>query len=526
MKKIFLTAFISLSTMATMAQKSCPVIPQPQQSKHLSGAFTLSEQTVIQIQDTSFYGQAKYLQQWMLNMYGVMLPIGRANKTSTIRLERKNGTGKPDAYTLTMLPNQVTIGSASAEGIINGIATWIQLSASGNYQQHQLLIDCWSITDAPLYTWRGLLLDESRFFFGKEKVKSILDWMAIYKLNRFHWHLTDAPGWRLEIKQYPLLTTVGGIGNHHDSKAPATYYTQEDIREIVVYAAQRGITIIPEIDMPGHASASNRAYPEFDGGGTDKYPQFTFNPGKESTYQYLSNILKETRQLFPGGIIHIGGDEVTFGNAGWDSDTGIIRLKAAQQLKTRKEVEDYFVQRMADTVIKLNSKVMAWDEVATASLPPANTIVTWWRQEKPENLKMALDKGYQVVLCPRIPFYLDFVQDSTHKIGRRWNGGYNDLKTVYNFDANQLPVVSQHAGQILGIQACVWTETVQNSKRLDFLLFPRIAAVAETAWTNPSQRNYNDFVVRLKAHLGYYEKEHLYYFDADHPEKHKENGVN
>jgi hexosaminidase len=409
--------------------------------------------------------------------------------------------------------------------VVNGISSWLQLSDAGNATKTSRKIDCWTINDQPQYKWRGILLDESRFFFGKEKVLSLLDWMAYYKLNRFHWHLTDAPGWRIEIKQYPLLTTVGGIGNHNDPKAPAAYYSQDEIREIVAYAKERGITVIPEIDMPGHASAANRAYPEFDGGGTAKFPQFTFNPGKESTYQYLTNILREVDELFPGSVIHIGGDEVTFGNEGWDKDSGVQKLKSAQHLNTRKEVEDYFIQRMADTVIKLHNKVMAWDEAATASLPASNTIITWWRHDKPENLKLALDKGYQVVLCPRLPFYLDFVQDSSHKIGRRWSGKFNTLETVYDFNAAVFPGVKDHLTQILGVQACVWTETVQNKNRLDFLLFPRIAAVAEAAWTSEGRKNYDDFLNRLKPHIGLYEKAHLYYFDAAHPGKHTESGA-
>src|SRR5690606_13307445 len=170
-----------------------------------------------------------------------------------------------------------------------------------------IAIPAWEITDQPRYAWRGLMLDESRHFFGKEKVKSILDWMAFYKLNRFHWHLTDEPAWRLEIKKYPLLTLIGGIGSFTDGAAPAAYYTQQQIHEIVAYAAERNITVIPEIDMPGHATAANRAYPEYSGGGTEAHPHFTFNPGKEDTYAYLTDILRETNALFPSQLLHLGG---------------------------------------------------------------------------------------------------------------------------------------------------------------------------------------------------------------------------
>lgn len=524
MKKMLLLVLAGVLAMyAANAQETCPLIPKPAQAKLSSGAFILSKETVIQLQGKSLYSQGKYLQQQLLNLYGAMLPIVTKPGKHTILLREDKNAGNGEGYTLNISPGAVSIMAGDTAGIINGIASFIQLSVFGTFSDRQLMISCWQIKDQPKYAWRGVLLDESRFFFGKSKVKSVLDWMAFYKLNRFHWHLTDAPGWRIEIKQYPLLTTVGGIGNHNNSKAPAAFYTQEDIREIVAYAAQRGITVIPEIDMPGHASAANRAYPEFDGGGSEKFPQFTFNPGKEGTYQYLANILKEVRKLFPSGIIHLGGDEVTFGNAGWDKDPGVINLKTKYGLTDRKQVEDYFIQRMADTVIKLRSKVMAWDEAASASLSPASTIITWWRHDKPETLNMALDKGYKVVLCPRIPFYLDFVQDSSHKIGRRWAGKFNDLQTVYNFDANSLPGVSAHASQVLGVQACVWTETVQNPERLDFLLFPRIAAVAETAWS--TDKDFTDFEKRLQRHLDFYDRDNLYYYDARKPQRHKESGV-
>ncbi|MFP4367730.1 MAG: family 20 glycosylhydrolase, partial [Bacteroidales bacterium] len=170
------------------------------------------------------------------------------------------------------------------------------------------------IREDPEYGWRGIMLDESRHFFGKDKVKSILDWMVYYKLNRFHWHLTDSPGWRIEIKKYPKLGHVGGIGNHTDPFTPAEFYTQEDIKEIIAYAKERKIVVIPEIDMPGHATAANHAYPEYSGGGSERYPDWTFHPGREGTYQYLTDILREVDALFPSQMVHLGGDEVSCGN--------------------------------------------------------------------------------------------------------------------------------------------------------------------------------------------------------------------
>ncbi|NLU90873.1 beta-N-acetylhexosaminidase [Chitinophaga sp. Ak27] len=506
-------------------QTVCPVIPLPVKAVKESGVFPMSAQTVICAGDASLQPLAVYLRGELQRRYQLPVTVGKKAGATTIYLKQSGKDTNVDAYTLIVNKKAITIAAAHREGIFNGIATLLQLSTAATSHGGVLTIDGWKITDAPQYAWRGLMLDESRFFFGKKKVLQLLDWMAFYKLNRFHWHLTDVPGWRLEIRRYPLLTTVGGIGNIVDSTAPAAYYTQEDIREIVAYAGLRNITVVPEIDMPGHAAAANRAYPAFDGGGTDRYPRFTFNPGREGTYQYLSDILTETAQLFPAGMIHLGGDEVTFGNAGWDSDTGITRLKQQHGLKDRKAVEDYFIQRMADTVLRLHNKVMAWDEIATATLPADSTIVCWWRHDKPEALAMALDKGYSVVLCPRLPFYFDFVQDSSHHIGRRWaKGAFNSLETVYNFSAAELPSVPGHASQVLGVQACIWTETVHNDNRLDFLLFPRISALAETAWTPADRKNFKGFTDRLKTQQQLYKQAGLYYFDIFNPGWHKESG--
>ncbi|KAG4080535.1 hypothetical protein HA402_013993 [Bradysia odoriphaga] len=519
MKKCLVAIAIIFTVLPAMAQQICPVIPLPVKADKKNATFKLSDAIVITAEDTSL---RSYLQAELARRFGIVVASRQQPGSPEIVLKKERSVTNPDAYTLNIDKRRIVISAGAREGFFNGIQSLLQLATlSGKALQ----VPCWNISDAPQYTWRGVMLDESRNFFGKQKVKSILDWMAFYKLNRFHWHLTDVPGWRLEIKKYPLLTTVGGIGNIVDPKAPAAFYTQDDIREIVAYAQERCIVIIPEIDMPGHAAAANRAYPAFDGGGTDRYPQFTFNPGREGTYQYLADILKETDQLFPSQLIHLGGDEVTFGNAAWDKDTGVIRLKQAQGLHDRKQVEDYFIQRMADTVLKLHNKVMAWDEIATAHLPADSTIVCWWRHDKPEALAMSLEKGYSVVLCPRLPFYFDFVQDSSHKIGRRWkNGEFNPLQAVYNFSAGNIPVTKGHEALILGVQGCIWSETVHNDKRLDFLLFPRIAALAESAWTVSSRKEYQGFLGRLKAQQPLYAKDHLNYFDVFQPTKHPESG--
>ncbi|RXK61658.1 beta-hexosaminidase [Lacibacter luteus] len=491
----------------------CPVIPQPQTAAKQTAIFQLSNKTAFVVTDKKFKDAAYYLQQKLLEQFHIAVSMQQTSQHTVIRWqEAKQKDLKAEGYNINMSANEIVITANDEQGAFYAAVSLLQLFNSSKQQHENLLVDCWNITDAPLYGWRGLMLDESRHFYGKEKVKSILDWMAFYKLNRFHWHLTDEPGWRLEIKKYPLLTLVGGIGNYTNAFATATFYTQEDVREIVRYAAERNIVVIPEIDMPGHATAANKAYPQYSGGGSDKHPDFTFHPAKEETYSYLTTILRETNALFPSGMLHLGGDEVSFGNEKWAADPLVQALMKKQNLATVNKVEQYFMQRIADSVFSMHAKVLAWDEVAESGLPVDKTILFWWRHDQPKQLQTALSKGYDVVLCPRLPLYFDFVQDSTHTVGRKWGGKlFNPLKNVYDFAVTNLsPVSSSNSKQVLGIQANVWTEAMQDEQRLDYMLFPRIAALAEAAWT--SRKNFDVFSQNLTKHFVLYRKAGINYY--------------
>ncbi|MFW5835471.1 MAG: beta-N-acetylhexosaminidase [bacterium] len=369
------------------------------------------------------------------------------------------------------------------------------------------------IREDPEYGWRGIMLDESRHFFGKDKVKSILDWMVYYKLNRFHWHLTDSPGWRIEIKKYSKLGHVGGIGNHTDPYMPAQFYTQEDIKEIVAYAKERKIVVIPEIDMPGHATAANHAYPEYSGGGSERYPDWTFHPGREGTYQYLTDILREVDALFPSQMVHLGGDEVSFGNHRWKTDPEVQELMRRNNLDDLKAVENYFMRRMNDSLMKLNNHILVWDEMADAGLPKDRSVIFWWRHDQPEQLKLSLENGHKTVICPRLPFYFDFVQNEDHRFGRKWGGRFNELQDVYEFSLSGLGIDEEQRSLVLGFQGNVWTETINNEQRLDFLLYPRIAALAETVWCAEGRKDYGDFLSRLKSHLNLYRDHSIYFYN-------------
>lgn len=508
---VFFSIVFFAATKQAFAQ--CPVIPQPLSAVKQTASFQFTSRTAFVVADKRLKNAAYYLQQKLLEQFHVAVSMQATAQFSAVRWEMAKGKElKAEGYNISMSANEIVITANDEQGAFYAAVSLLQLMNNSKEQNGIVPVDCWNITDAPLYSWRGLMLDESRHFFGKEKVKSILDWMAFYKLNRFHWHLTDEPAWRLEIKKYPLLTLVGGIGTYTNRYTPAAFYTQDDIREIVQYAAQRQIEIIPEVDMPGHATAANKAYPQYSGGGSVKLPDFTFHPGKEETYSFLTNILRETNALFPSGMMHLGGDEVSYGNEKWAADSLVKALMKKQNLSSVLKVEQYFMQRMADSVYSMNAKVLAWDEVADAGLPVDKTIVFWWRQEHPEQLQTALNKKYNVVLCPRLPFYFDFVQDSTHSPGRKWNKLYNSLENVYAFDAALLaPVTTENKKQLLGIQANLWTETMPNTQRLDFMLFPRIAALAEVAWTN--KKDYNQFKQTLITHFTLYKKDGIQFYN-------------
>jgi hexosaminidase len=521
MKFKLLTVFLLLS--ACVWAQNVNIIPQPFSVNRQEGQFYLNNRTTIGTSDTALSVLVGYFQKEIYKAKSIALAQNVSGSESLIELKLSGTPQTTGAYTLNITPERITVSSSNKDGVFYGLMSLLQLIKDQQADNdNNLCLQACKIADAPRYQWRGLMLDESRHFFGKEKVKQLLDWMAYYKLNRFHWHLTDVQGWRIEIKKYPKLATIGGMGNYSDTSAEAEYYTQNEIREIVAYAAQRFITVIPEIDMPGHATAANKAYPEYSGGSVAGYPNFTFNPANENTYQYLADIIKETNSLFPSHMIHLGGDEVAYGVKAWSLDTAIARMMQKKNFEGVNQLEQYFFKRMADTVTSLNSKILAWDEATGGSLPPDKTIIFWWRQNLPGQLHLALQKNYQVVLCPRLPLYFDFLQDTGLVAGRNWNGVFNRVTDVYSFPDRQIPADELNSKLIAGIQANIWTETIESEKRLDYMLFPRIAGLAEAAWTAPELKNEMAFTDKLKADFKNYDAGGIYYYNPFDPSFHPE----
>jgi len=508
---------ISISENTGVSRRNYAIIPQPQQVIEGGGVFLLNKYTPVQVSPPQLNDVASYLSFELLKFRQLPLTIGYGSPDHpAVKLVLEKGDFNEEGYELTITTAGIVVRGATVAGVFNGTVSLLQLIVNAEQVNGNFSVPVISIKDQPQYKWRGLMLDASRYFISKEKVISILDWMAFYKLNRFHWHLTDVPGWRIEIKQYPKLTLVGGIGDHNDPNKPAQYYTQEEIAEVVAYAAKRNIEVIPEIDMPGHATAANNAYPAYSGGGSERHPHFTFDPGNEATYGYLTNILRETNTLFHSGMIHVGGDEVHYGNQQWATNKGIQELMTKNHLKDSKEVEQYFIKRMADSVFRLNAKFLAWDEQVESGLPKDKTILFWWRDDQPKLFNTLLSKGYQTVVCPRMPYYLDYVQYGSHLSGRQLKGKVNDLEAIYRFSAADLMDDKNNKDKVLGVQGNVWTEMITNDHRLDYMLFPRIAAVAESAWTT-DRNDYPGFVNRLAPHLKQYRLQKIYYFNPINP---------
>ncbi|MDE1191223.1 MAG: beta-N-acetylhexosaminidase [Arachidicoccus sp.] len=497
-----ITLYLLLFTSLFAGAQTCPVIPLPNAFTKSEGTFILSNTTSIKSTSEQCKFLVDYFIQRTYSIKKIKINAAKHNSTSIeIKLIPAKNTANEEAYSLIINQKTVTLTSSSLHGLFNGVNSLLQIILRANVAgDNKLQLACWNIQDAPAQEWRGFMLDESRHFFGKKIVEQLLDEMAFYKLNYFHWHLTDEPAWRIEIKKYPNLTAIGSAGDYEHRNGAKQFYTQEEIREIVAYAAKRFITIIPEIDMPGHATAANRAYPQYSGGGTVQHPEFTFNPGLDSTYSYLTNILKEVAALFPSKIIHIGGDEVSFGNEKWASDVHIKELMQREHLTALTDVEHYFIKRMADSIIKMGCTAAGWDEVATSGLSSKNTLIFWWRHDHPEQLKYALDKGFRVVECPRLPFYFDFVQRPQDKQGRRWGKSFNTIKNIYNFNSDSISA----SKNIKGYQAALWTEQVRSVDRLYYMIFPRIVAVAEAAWTKNANKNFYDFNNRIDALFPYW----------------------
>lgn len=394
-----------------------------------------------------------------------------------------------EAYHLRVADDGILIEASDPRGLFYGTQTLRQLVATD--ASGVRTVPNVDIRDAPRFRWRGLLIDVSRHFFGKPTILRIIDEMAAYKLNILQLHLTDDPGWRLEIPGFPKLTEVGALDPKTGTRQ---FFTARDIREIVAYAAARHIIVVPEIEMPGHSGSEARAYPEFFDG------QGRFNPGKPETYEFIRRVLTEVARLFPGPYLHFGGDEV--GDDAWQDLPEVARLKAEHGLATTHDVQSYFGRRVAAIIQRLGKRPMAWDEQAEAGADK-DVVIFWWRKGRPDVLDAATKAGYDVVLSPVDQVYFDYPQ-ALGEPGAPWEGNDNgptSIAKILKWEPVPDSFNPQQAGHVLGVEAAAWTEFIESERYLEFMTFPRLLAFSEVAWGRRGPRDEGEFNVRLKPHI-------------------------
>lgn len=410
------------------------------------------------------------------------------------------------AYTLSVKRGGILISAADEEGVGYAIQTLRQMILPEG-------IPTAEVKDRPRLAYRGLMLDESRHFFGVKEVKKLLDEMQRYKLNRFHWHLTDAGGWRLEIKSKPLLTAESAYRSESDwvkwwirgdrryrkagsEGACGGYYTREEAREIVAYAAARGITVIPEIEMPGHSEEVLHAYPVLSCSGRALRGESDFCVGNPMTYSFLEEVLEEVYAIFPSAYVHLGGDEA--GKSAWKSCPKCREVMRKNGLKTLDELQSYFIRRMGERIEKSGHRFIGWDEILAGGLAPGAIVMSWRGMEG--GLK-AVRSGHRVIMTPSPECYLDYYQEDPLTVDYESNEGFCDIARTYALDPVPEELTAEEASLVLGLQGNMWTEYVKTPSDLEYKIFPRLLALAEIGWTPRAKQSWEDFRLRVNRHI-------------------------
>ena len=536
MKHLMISLLVAIVAMTATAQGNKAdyrVVPLPDRIDGIKGAdFRLTEQSLVNYPagDRNMERNAAMLSQYVEEMTGVHLStrptVNMKDRTGNISLIIDPKMNGDEAYSILVTPKGIEISGRTAAGVFFGIQTLRKSLPVGTAQAINL--PAAQLVSNPRFGYRGMHLDCSRHFFPVATVKRYLDIMALHGMNRLHWHLTDDQGWRVEIKKYPRLAEVGGwrngttLGHNspvNDGIRYGGYYTQEEIRDIVRYAADRYITIIPEIDMPGHMLGALAAYPELGctGGPYEVWGKWGVTDdilcvGKDHTLQFVKDVLDEVMQLFPGEYIHIGGDESP--RVRWQEcplcqqrikDLGI---KSEGKKSAEALLQGWFTTQIQDYLAAHGRRIIGWDELLGCDVDPSATIMSW-RGAEPgaEGAKL----GHDVVMTPVGPLYFDYYQTSS-----TWNeptafGGCNTLEKVYNFEpvAEDLPADKRH--HILGAQANLWTEYVTCEPQVQYQVLPRMAALAEVQWIQPEAKDYQDFKTRLTRLVDIYKLYHWTY---------------
>lgn len=480
------------------------IIPQPTKVVERDGVFTITPQTVV-------YSDKLYLEVAALfaNQAGLVASDARKAKASAkiqfLVADKSEGLDST-SYKLDITPEKVVVKATSRAGAMYGMSSLMQLML---LQPELGQLPCASIVDQPRFSYRGMHFDVSRNFFPVSFVKRFIDLMALYKMNYFHWHLTDGPGWRLEIKSYPLLTqkaawrTHGtwkewwGSPRHYmeegSSNAYGGYYTQEQARDVVKYAAQRGITVIPEIEMPGHSDEVIAVYPNFSCSG-EPYKSGEFCIGNEDTFKFLESVLTEVIDIFPSKYIHIGGDEAN--KAHWKTCPKCQALMKKEGMKSEDELQSYTIHRIEAFLIKHNRKLLGWDEILEGGLAPEATVMSWRGEQGGVD---AAKMGHDVIMTPGGYCYFDSYQadPATQPLAI---GGFVPIKKVYSYEPIPAALDASQAKHVLGAQGCIWTEYMPTQEHVEYMVFPRLLAMSEVVWSAKENRSWESFHKRLQSH--------------------------
>jgi len=500
------------------------IIPAPVSIKKTAGEFDLGWQTYL-VADSANSRAVVFFTDYLHNALRMYKVKKRAAKSvsNTIVLTAKGTENLPaQGYRLTITPKSITVAGKGA-GLFYGIQTLIQLMPANRLPNFKL--PCLEIEDYPRYTYRGLMLDVSRHFFSVEFIKQYIDLMAAYKLNNFHWHLTDDQGWRIEIKKYPKLKEVGSkraqtlIGDDYDrdpqqfDNTPyGGYYTQDQIRDVVKYAADRYINIVPEIEMPGHSSAALAAYPEFscDPPGPHKVIEnwgvfYDIYCPTDKTFGFLEDVLTEVMDLFPSKYIHVGGDEVP--KDAWKKSAFCQELMKKLNLKNEEELQSYFVQRIEKFVNSKGRSIIGWDEILEGGLSPHASVMSW---RGVEGGIAAAKQSHDVVMTPiNEGMYISSPEEKS----KDRKGQYVTLQKTYGYNPTPTALTPEQQKYIIGVQACMWAEHLNSPYKAEHSLLPRLLAMTEVGWTSLANKNYNDFAdTRLPHHLAKFDKEGLDYY--------------
>ncbi|MES2577073.1 MAG: beta-N-acetylhexosaminidase [Bacteroidota bacterium] len=506
------------------------IIPQPAEVITNTGSFVISPKTSLVVSNKGDKASAAFFNTYLLEYYGFELAVvQKASKNSIVLKSLQNIDGiKGEGYSLKSDKDGVLIEGNSNQGTFYGMQTLIQLLPTE--KSNSLTIASVQVKDEPRFAYRGSMLDVSRHFFPVSFVKKYIDYLALHKMNYFHWHLTEDQGWRIEIKKYPRLTEIGSkrngsiIGRYpgkgSDNTPEEGFYTQEEVKDIVKYASDRFVTVIPEIEMPGHSSAAIAAYPMLScfpnektvipdamisekskqelANGRVKLVQETWGvftdvyAPTEYTFNFLEDVLDEVMALFPSKYIHVGGDESP--KDAWKRSEFCQQLIKEKGLKDEHELQSYFIQRMEKYINKNGRTLIGWDEILEGGLAP-NAIVMSWRGEA--GGIAAAKENHQVIMTPGSHVYLDHSQTKNEK--EVTIGGFTSLEKIYSYEPIPKELNAQQAKYVLGAQGNVWTEYMTNPSKVEYMIFPRLSALSEVLWSPKENKNWPAFQTKIET---------------------------